>query len=87
MGLNTYKHKKASKLSKLIAKLKKKNEEDEKIEERREQRKEFKKELALIIAKEVRKIIPENDDSTLYVMQIFRFMNKKIEQFDQNLNA
>lgn len=47
----------------------------------------FKQELGHIIAKEVRKMIPENDDSTLYVMQIFKFMTAKMETFNVNMMA
>ena len=32
-------------------------------------------------------MIPENDDSTLYVMQIFKFMTAKMETFNVNMQA
>ena len=87
IGLNAYKRKKTSKLAKLISKLKRKNIEDKENEQKQDKRNHFKNELSSIVSKEVRKMIYFNDDSMIYVLQIFKFLHKKIENFHQNILA
>lgn len=82
---NEYKHKKKSKLSKLIVELKKQREEWELKNERKKKREESKNELAELIAKEIKNYIPDSDESMMYIMEIFNYMNKKMEVFTNML--
>mmetsp|Transcript_5428 Transcript_5428/g.4596 ORF Transcript_5428/g.4596 Transcript_5428/m.4596 type:complete len:232 (+) Transcript_5428:462-1157(+) len=71
---------KTSKLSKLIEELRKQKKEYEEKKERKVKREEFKKELADLIYDKIKNIIPNNDDSQAYIMEIFKYINKKMEE-------
>ena len=85
ISFNEYKHKKKSKLSKLIEELRKQKKEYEAKGERKVKREEFKKELADLIYEKIKNIIPNNDDSQAYIMEIFKYINKKMEQVTNTL--
>mmetsp|Transcript_20302 Transcript_20302/g.19987 ORF Transcript_20302/g.19987 Transcript_20302/m.19987 type:complete len:300 (+) Transcript_20302:812-1711(+) len=82
---NAYKHKKKSKLSRLIEDLRKQKKEYEEKGEKKIKREEFKNELADLIYEKIKNIIPNSDDSQAYIMEIFKYINKKMEEVTNTL--
>lgn len=78
MILNEYENKKNSKIGLLIEQLKKQNAENELREQKREKRERYKKNIKVDI--------PSFDESTMYTIEVFKFMNKYIDKMTQNLN-
>mmetsp|Transcript_26738 Transcript_26738/g.26634 ORF Transcript_26738/g.26634 Transcript_26738/m.26634 type:complete len:127 (-) Transcript_26738:37-417(-) len=72
MILNEYENKKNSKIGLLIEQLKKQNAENELKEIKRQKRERYKDSLKVNV--------PNFDESTMYTIEVFKFMNKYIDK-------
>uniref|UniRef100_A0A7S3JC92 Cyclic nucleotide-binding domain-containing protein n=1 Tax=Euplotes harpa TaxID=151035 RepID=A0A7S3JC92_9SPIT len=87
MVLNEYENKKNSKLGMLIEQLKKQHAENEIKEVKMAKRSEYKRSLGKLISEHFKENMPNYDESTMYTIEVFKFMNKLIDKLNVRIQT